>query len=62
LTKIDAAEDPTYSLQKSVAHLCIVDPLGRQINEKHGFWADLFATHPPIKKRILLLNALPYGK
>jgi heat shock protein HtpX len=60
LSKIEQASDPTTSFQKGIAHLCIVDPLGRKINSKEGWWADLFATHPPMKNRILMLNAMAY--
>ncbi|MGA3288078.1 MAG: M48 family metallopeptidase [Bacteroidota bacterium] len=60
LMKIENATEPTTSFQKGIAHLCVVDPLGRKINEKEGWWADLFATHPPMKNRIMLLNAMAY--
>ena len=60
LMKIENAAEPTTSFQKGIAHLCIVDPLGRKIDSKEGWWADLFATHPPLKNRIILLNAMAY--
>lgn len=60
LEKIDGAADPTRSIKKGSAHLCIADPLGRQINEKEGTLAELFGTHPPISKRITLLKAMAY--
>jgi heat shock protein HtpX len=60
LSKIERAVEPTYSFQKGIAHLCVVDPLGRKVNSKEGWWADLFATHPPMKNRIILLNAMAY--
>jgi heat shock protein HtpX len=60
LTKIVRATDPTFSFNKGVAHLCIVDPMGRKVNSKEGWWADLLATHPPMKNRIMLLNAMGY--
>ena len=62
LMKIENSAEPTTSFQKGIAHLCIVDPLGRKINSKEGWWADLFATHPPMKNRIILLNAMAYEK
>jgi heat shock protein HtpX len=62
LSKIDAAEDPTRSIKKGTAQLCIADPLGSGINEREGFWADLFATHPPVKQRILALKAMAYAR
>lgn len=60
LQKIEHASEPTQSIKKSAAHLCIVDPLGRKVNFKEGALADLFATHPPISKRIMLLHAMAY--
>ena len=60
LEKIDAAVEPTRSIKKGIGHLCIADPLGRSVNSKEGALADLFATHPPIHKRILLLKAMAY--
>ena len=62
LMKIENAAEPTTSFQKGVAHMCIVDPLGKKINSKEGWWADLFATHPPLKNRMMLLNAMAYEK
>ncbi len=43
----------------ATAHLFISDPLKRKINNKEGFFADLFSTHPPIHKRIALLENIP---
>jgi heat shock protein HtpX len=60
LKKIENASDPTTSFHSGIAHLCVVDPLGKKINTKEGWWADLFATHPPMKNRILILNAMAY--
>jgi heat shock protein HtpX len=60
LQKIDSAVEPTRSIKKGTAHLCIADPLGRNINGKEGFFAEIFGTHPPIAKRIMLLHAMAY--
>jgi heat shock protein HtpX len=61
LEKIDAAVAPTPSIKQGVAHLCIADPRGRLVNEREGDWlASLFATHPPIAKRIALLRQMSY--
>lgn len=60
LEKIEAASAPTMSCKRGVAAFCIVDPLGKRINEKEGFFSDLFATHPPMKKRIMILRALAH--
>lgn len=60
LRKIENAVSPTESIKRGAAHLCIVDPLGRSLNSKEGFTAELFGTHPPIEKRILALDAMAY--
>jgi heat shock protein HtpX len=60
LEKIDAAVAPTPSIKQGVAHLCIADPRGRPVNEREGGLAELFATHPPIAKRIALLRQMSY--
>ncbi len=60
LQKIDSSVEPTRSIKKGTAHLCIADPLGRDINGKEGFFAEVFGTHPPISKRIMLLHAMAY--
>lgn len=43
----------------ATAHLFISDPLKRSVNNKEGFFANLFGTHPPIHKRIALLENVP---
>jgi heat shock protein HtpX len=60
LEKIDAAAEPTRLIKKGTGHLCIADPLGREVNSKEGFFANLFSTHPPIIKRITLLKTMAY--
>ena len=60
LRKLESASAPTASIKRGSAHLCIVDPLARNINSKEGFAAELFGTHPPTEKRILALNAMAY--
>jgi heat shock protein HtpX len=60
LQKLENAAAPTATIKRGTAHLCIVDPLGKKVNEKEGFWAELLATHPPIQKRIMLLKAMAY--
>lgn len=62
LEKIRKAINPTRSIKDSVAHLCITDPRGSLIEEQTGFWAELFATHPPMEKRILALKLMAYEK
>jgi heat shock protein HtpX len=60
LQKIAAAVEPTPSIKQGIAHLCIEDPRGRAIEQKRGFFADLFATHPPIEERIAKLREMAY--
>ncbi len=60
LEKLENASAPTKSIKRGAAHLCIVDPLGRKLNAREGTGADLFATHPPIKKRIMSLRGMAY--
>lgn len=60
LEKIDAAVEPTRSIKKGTAHLCIADPLGTEANDHEGAFADLFATHPPIARRIAALRGMAF--
>lgn len=60
LQKIDAAVEPTKSIKRSAAHLCITDPLGRKVNLKEGKLANLFGTHPPMAKRITRLKGMAF--
>lgn len=62
LEKIDAAVEPTPSIKQGVAHLCIADPRGRPLNERESVWTNLFATHPPIARRIALLREMGYRR
>ncbi|MCG2725299.1 MAG: M48 family metallopeptidase [Elusimicrobia bacterium] len=62
LEKIRNAVMPTKIINNGVAHMCITDPRGSLIEEKMGFTADLFASHPPMVKRILALKAMSYGQ
>ena len=58
LRKIDAAVQPTRSVKRGSAHLCIADPQGRAVNDREGRVSELFATHPPIMKRIAILEGM----
>jgi heat shock protein HtpX len=61
LEKIDAAVAPTPAIGQGSAHLCIADPLGRQVNLREGgFWTDLFASHPPMAARIAALKEMAF--
>ncbi len=61
LEKIEAAVEPTAAIKRGTAHLCIADPLGRGLNESESTWSDLFATHPPMARRIAALKAMAYS-
>ncbi len=60
LQKIEYAAGPTKAIKQGSAHLCIADPLGRAVTSKEGYWADWFATHPPMVKRISALRQMAY--
>jgi heat shock protein HtpX len=62
LRKLEAATAPTARIHRGTAHLCIADPLGREVNERTGWLADLFATHPPIAERVARLEAMAYRR
>lgn len=61
LEKIEFAADPTASIKQGTANLCIADPLGRKAGLREGFVADLFASHPPMVKRIAALREMAYA-
>src|SRR5437016_2679237 len=62
LEKIEDAAAPTASIGRGSAHLCIADPLGRQVNLKEGFWSDIFASHPPMPARIAALKEMAFQR
>lgn len=55
LEKIRDAGMPFHKATRGTAHLFIVNPLRRRVDEREGRFADLLATHPPIERRIQLL-------
>jgi len=60
LERIESHAAPTKVVKRGAAHLCIADPLGRRVGLKEGFWSDVFATHPPMAKRIAALRRMAY--
>jgi heat shock protein HtpX len=60
LEKIESAASPTPSIKRGTAHLCIADPMGLKVNQGESWWANLWATHPPMQKRIAALRAMAY--
>jgi heat shock protein HtpX len=61
LQKIEGAHAPTKAIKRGAAHLCIADPLGRKLDNREGFIADVLATHPPMAKRIAMLKGMGYA-
>jgi heat shock protein HtpX len=56
--KIASAHEPTRVIGQGTAHLCITDPRGMPLNDKEGGMANLLGTHPPIGRRIALLESM----
>jgi heat shock protein HtpX len=55
LEKIRDAGMPFAKATRGTAHLFFTNPLRRRLDERDGKLADLFASHPPIERRISLL-------
>ena len=55
LERIRDADIPFRNATRGTAHLFIANPLRRRVDDREGRLADLFSTHPPINRRILLL-------
>jgi heat shock protein HtpX len=60
LEKIERAPAPTRAITRGAAHLCIADPLGRRVNLREGWLADLWGTHPPMAMRVSRLRAMAF--
>jgi heat shock protein HtpX len=60
LEKLAAATGATRSITKGAAHLCIVDPAPGMLASREGFLADVLASHPPIRQRIIRLEGMGY--
>ncbi len=60
LEKIEDSVAPTPSIKRGTAHLCIADPTGGRLGVTDGFFAGLWATHPPMGKRIAALRGMAY--
>ncbi|MCR4427969.1 MAG: M48 family metalloprotease [Caldiserica bacterium] len=56
LRKIALTPGKVKNATIATAHLFISDPLRRMVNEKEGFFANLFSTHPPVYQRIARLE------
>jgi heat shock protein HtpX len=60
LQKLEASAEPTRSITRGAAHLCIVDPSASRLSSKQGLFADIFASHPPIGMRVSRLRGMAY--
>jgi heat shock protein HtpX len=60
LEKIAGAPEPTRAITQGAAHLCIVDPSANSFTDHEGLLGDVFASHPPIRQRIIRLNGMAY--
>jgi heat shock protein HtpX len=60
LEKLSAASAATRSITRGAAHLCIVDPSPGLLSSREGFLADMLASHPPIRQRIIQLKGMGY--
>jgi heat shock protein HtpX len=60
LEKISNSVGPTAAAYQGNAHLWICDPKASRMGLREGWAADLFATHPPVAKRISALKEMAY--
>ena len=60
LEKLASATAATRSITSGAAHLCIVDPSPSLLSSREGFLADVLASHPPIRQRIIQLEGMSY--
>jgi heat shock protein HtpX len=60
LHKISGSFVKPKAIHRDAAHLCISDPFQLRREQRTGFLSDLFATHPPVGKRVEALNHMAY--
>lgn len=60
LEELRSHHSPLRKATRGTAHLFIHDPLERKLDDREGFVADLFSTHPPIEERIRRLRQMAY--
>jgi heat shock protein HtpX len=60
LEKLEGATAATRAITRGAAHLCIVDPSPGMLSSKEGFVANVLASHPPIRQRIVRLRGMAY--
>jgi len=62
LKKIASYPKKSTLATEGTAHLFISDPFKRGLANRENFLAELFSTHPPIHKRIALLEEMAYRR
>lgn len=60
LVKIGESRIKPTAIPKSSAQLCISDPFHSSWDEREGRFADLMATHPPLRDRVARLRSMSY--
>lgn len=60
LTKIGGSNIKPRAIPKTSAALCIADPFHSKWDEREGKFADLMATHPPLRERVQRLREMAY--
>ncbi len=60
LHKISGSFVKPKAIHRDAAHLCISDPFHLKREQRTGFMADLFSTHPPVNKRVEALRNMAY--
>lgn len=60
LVKIGGSTVKPTAIPKSSAQLCIADPFHSKWGDREGRFADLMATHPPLRERIQRLKQMAY--
>lgn len=60
LEKIGGSTIKPKMIPKSSAQLCIADPYHSVWGDREGRFADLMATHPPLKERVRRLREMAY--
>lgn len=58
LRKLESHHAPTKVATQGTAHLFVVDPRVSKLNDREDFMGDMFATHPPVARRIERLVAM----
>ncbi|HMA20217.1 MAG TPA: M48 family metallopeptidase [Gemmatimonadaceae bacterium] len=60
LVKIEGSTAKPDAIPKSSAQLCISDPFHSKWDDREGRFANLMATHPPIRERVRRLREMAY--